>query len=51
MATLYDDSTALRETIEFALSIADEKQNYLIAALLADCLDQLDRMHGPARAR
>jgi hypothetical protein len=43
MATLHDDSAALRDTIAYALAIADEQGNYLVAAMLAECLDQLDR--------
>jgi hypothetical protein len=46
MATLHDNSAALRDAIAHALAIADEQGNYLVAALLAECLDQLDRQHG-----
>lgn len=36
-----DDTQILRDAIENALAIADGQQRYLMAALLAHCLDEL----------
>ena len=36
-----DDTQILRDAIENALTIADGQQRYLMAALLAHCLDEL----------
>lgn len=36
-----DDTRILRSAIEHALAIADAQQRYLLAALLAHCLDEL----------
>ena len=43
MAADTDDTALLRETIERALSIADARLCHIVAALLAHCLDELDR--------
>ncbi|MCP8890898.1 hypothetical protein [Sphingomonas faeni] len=43
MAADNDDMALLRETIERALSIADARLCHLVAALLAHCLDEIDR--------
>ncbi|MES3099364.1 hypothetical protein [Sphingomonas faeni] len=43
MAVEYEDSGALREAIARALLIADERLDHLVGALLAQCLDELDR--------
>lgn len=43
MGPAENDTGALRDAITGALAMADAQQNYLIAALLAECLDELDR--------
>lgn len=43
MADGQDDNGALREAIARALLIADERLDHLVGALLAQCLDELDR--------
>ncbi len=43
MADGQDDNGALREAIARALLIADERLDHLVGAMLAQCLDELDR--------
>ncbi|SFO36722.1 hypothetical protein [Sphingomonas sp. OK281] len=43
MAIEREETGALRDAVAHALSIADERLNHLIGALLAQCLDELDR--------
>ncbi|WP_164913413.1 hypothetical protein [Sphingomonas sp. UV9] len=43
MTEKQDDSGALREAIAQALLIADDRLDHLVGALLAQCLDQLER--------
>lgn len=43
MADDPDDTDTLRDAVARALAIADADHNYLLAALLAQCLDELDR--------
>ncbi|WP_380781370.1 hypothetical protein [Sphingomonas sp. R86520] len=46
MTTMHDETAALRTAITHALAIADEQRSHLVAALLAECLDRLDRTLG-----
>ena len=48
MVSKHDDNGLLRETIESALVMADDRQDHLVAALLAHCLDELDRQNTAA---
>jgi hypothetical protein len=43
MADEQDNNGALREAIARALLIADERLDHLVGAMLAQCLDELDR--------
>ena len=43
MAVGDQDMGALRDAIARALLIADERLDHLVGALLAQCLDELDR--------
>ena len=43
MADEQDNNGALREAIARALLIADERLDHLVGAMLAQCLDELNR--------
>ena len=43
MAVEREDAEALRDAVARALLIADERRDHLVGALLAQCLDELDR--------
>ena len=43
MAVEKKDVGALRDAIARALLIADDRRHHLVGALLAQCLDELDR--------
>ncbi len=47
MAAEHDDTGLLHDTIAHALAIADDRRSHLIAALLAQCLDELERTQSP----
>ena len=38
-----EEAGALRDAVARALLLADERLDYLVGALLAQCLDELDR--------
>ncbi|HXH16577.1 MAG TPA: hypothetical protein VNJ10_10660 [Sphingomonas sp.] len=48
MVSQHDENGLLREAIETALLLADDRQDHLVAALLAHCLDELDRQNSSA---